>query len=55
MLCDDLEGWDGGGRDIQVGGHVLICMMYTYICNMYVRCIIMADSRCCTAETNMSL
>ena len=55
MLCDDLEGWDGGGRHIQVGGHVLIHMMYTYICNTYVIYILMADSRCCTAETNMSL
>ena len=33
MLCDDLEGWDGGGRHIQVGGHVLIhiiCLMVSF-------------------------
>ena len=36
VLCDDLEGWDAGGK----GGNI---------------CIIMADSHCCTAETNTFL
>ena len=38
MLCDNLEGWDGGvgRREVQEGGDL---------------CILMADSRCCTAET----
>ena len=42
MLCEDLERWDGveGGSDVQEGGNV---------------CILMADSRCCMAETNMTL
>ena len=35
MLCDDLEGWDGGGgREFQEGGDI---------------CIHMADSLLCTA------
>ena len=37
MLCDDLEGWDGGagsGREAQEGGGI-------------------ADSWCCLAETNI--
>ena len=41
-LCDNLKGWDGvevGGR-FKVGGDV---------------CILMADSHCCTAETNTTL
>ena len=39
MLSDDLEGWDEdrGGRDTQEGGVICICI---------------ADSLCCTAETN---
>ena len=37
VLCDDLEGWDGGGREAQEGGDI---------------CIHIADSLCCTAETN---
>ena len=41
MLCDDLGGWDGG-----VGGRLKREGMYIYI---YIR---IADSLCCTAETN---
>ena len=37
MLCDDLEGWDGGGRKEQEGGNI---------------CTHRADSLHCTAETN---
>ena len=41
MLCDDLEGWDGrGGREAKAGGDICICI---------------ADSCCCTAETNTLL
>ena len=44
MLCDDLDGWDGsgcrGGREAPEGGTI---------------CILMADSLCCTAETNRTL
>ena len=46
MLCDDLDGWDGGGggcrggREAPEGGNI---------------CILMADSLCCTAETNRIL
>ena len=41
MLSDDLEGWDTvGGREGSEGGGI---------------CILMADSRCCTAETNTAL
>ena len=41
MLCDDLEGWDtAGGREGSEGGGI---------------CILTADSRCCTAETNTAL
>ena len=42
MLCDDLEGGDGvgGGREVQEGGDI---------------CILMADSHCCMAETNITL
>ena len=42
MLCDNLKGWDGvevGGR-FKVDGDI---------------CILMADSHCCTAETNTIL
>ena len=35
VLCDDLEGWDGG-----MGGRVERVDI----------CILMADSHCCTAE-----
>ena len=38
VLCDGLEGWDGvGGRETQDRGHI---------------CIHIANSCCCTAETN---
>ena len=42
MLCDDLEGGDGvgGGREVQEGGDI---------------CILMADSPCCMAETNITV
>ena len=26
MLCDDLEGWDGAGREVQEGGDICILM-----------------------------
>jgi len=41
MLCDDLEGWDGG-----MGGKVKR-ERNTYI--------VTADSFCCVAETNTTL
>ena len=42
VLCDDLDGWDGGGggREVQEGGDI---------------CIHIADSLHCTAETNTTL
>ena len=42
MLCDGLEGRDGveGGREVQEGGAI---------------CMLMADSHCCVAETNITL
>ena len=43
VLCDDLDGWDGGGgrgREVQEGGDI---------------CIHIADSLRCTAETNTKL
>ena len=40
MLCDDLDGWDGGGREVQEGGDIRIHI---------------ADSLHCTAETNTAL
>ena len=41
VLSDDLEGWDTvGGREGSEGGGI---------------CILMADSRCFTAETNTAL
>ena len=40
MLCDDLEGWDGGGGEVPEGGDV---------------CMHVADSLCFTAETNTTL
>ena len=40
-LGDALEGWDGGGgREAQKEGDI---------------CILIADSCCCTAETNTTL
>ena len=40
MSCDDLEGWDGDGREAQQGGDTWIHM---------------ADSHYCTAETNTTV
>ena len=40
MLCDDLEGWDGGRRWTQEDGD---------------KCIHVAGSCCCTAEINTTL
>ena len=42
VLCGDLEGWDGGmgRREAEEGGDI---------------CILIADSRCCIAETNTTL
>ena len=41
MLCDDLDGWDEGGRrEVQEGGDIRIHI---------------ADSFHCTAETNTTL
>ena len=40
MLCDNLEGWDGVGREAQKGGDI---------------CILMTDSCCCTVEINITL
>ena len=42
VLCDDREGWDGGGRgrEAQVGEDI---------------CIHITDSLCCAAETNTTL
>ena len=45
VLCDDREGWDGlwglaGGRKAREGGDICVCI---------------ADSLCCTAETNPTL
>ena len=43
LLCDDLEGWDGGdsgGRETQEGADV---------------CMHIADSLCSTIETNTAL
>ena len=38
VLCDHLDEWDEGrGWEVQEGGHI---------------CIHIADSLCCTAETN---
>jgi len=39
VLCDDLEGWDVGG-EVQEGAGI---------------CILMADSCCCTTETDTTL
>ena len=35
MLCDDLDGWDGVGREVQKGGDI---------------CMHIADSLCYKAE-----
>ena len=45
MLCDDLQRWDGRGvwgwmRQAQEGGDI---------------CVHIADSYCCTTETNTTL
>ena len=42
VFCDNLEGWNvvGGGREAQEGGN---------------KCIPIADSCCCMAETNTTL
>ena len=40
VLCDNLEGWDGGGEGGSRGGDI---------------CMLMADSHCCTAQTNKTL
>ena len=40
MLRDDLEGWDGGLRDVQEGRVI---------------CILVANSHCWSAETNTTL
>ena len=40
MLCDDLEGRMGGGKEAQEGGYIYI---------------VMTDLCCCMAETNTTL
>ena len=40
MHGDDLNGWDGQGREVQEEGDI---------------CIHIADSLCCTVETNTTL
>ena len=41
VLCDDLDGWDGrGGREVREAAGI---------------CIRIADSLCCTAETDTTL
>ena len=42
MLCDNLEEWDGvrGGKEVQEGGNIGI---------------LLADSCCCMAETDITL
>ena len=40
MLCDDVEGWGGEGREDQEGGDI---------------CILKADLHHCIAETNTTL
>ena len=41
-LCNNLEGWDGVGnrKEVQEGGDI---------------CVLLVDSRCCVAETNIAL
>ena len=49
MLCDDLEGWDGGEDKRETDeGRIYICMS---LC-VY---ILKADLHCCRAETNTKL
>ena len=40
MLCDDLDGGEGGGREVQEGGNIGICI---------------ANSLHCTTVTNTTL
>ena len=40
MLCNDLDGWDGVGKEVQEGGDI---------------CIHIADSLRCTAESKTTL
>ena len=40
MLSGDLDGWDGGGREVEEGGDI---------------CIHIADSLHCTAEPKTTL
>ena len=40
VLCDDLEGWEEGGREAQGGGGI---------------CLHIADPCCCTEETKTTL
>jgi len=39
-LCDNPEGLLSGGREVKEGGDI---------------CTLMADSHCCTAETNTTM
>ena len=49
MLCDGLEGWEGG-RETEKGGDVCMCVcVYIYVC------VLIVDSCWCTAETNTTL
>ena len=41
LLCDDRDGWDGGGCEGGSGGMGNICVY-----------VVMTDSRGCTVETN---
>ena len=40
VICDDLQAWNGGGREAQERGN---------------KCIFMTDSHFCMAETNTTL
>ena len=40
ILCGDLDGWEGGGKEVQEEGNI---------------CTYTADSLCCMAETNTTL
>ena len=46
MLCDDLDGWDGGGgKEVQEGGdNVCVCV-----------CVCVCDSFYCITETSIAL
>ena len=50
MLCDELEGWDGGvgGRFMKEGVYVCMCVCVCVFIHI-------ADSLCCIAETNIML